>query len=384
MNSRMLLAAALCVLGLTGCLPRQPGARLLLPEHGLLSGRASVVRHRPDGTVLVNGVPFFPFGFYHVSWARGGAIPQRQEDVRRIGTAGFNLLVTEPINDQDVADYEAFLDTAQRSGVYVLTYGLGPATVQEVDHYPAVLGFQLADDSNALVTPAEVRKRHQTIKALAPDKLTYISLSVGYDRPEQQYFGLSDMVGNQSYPIGLDDIAVTYRVMRSAVQTSLSTGTVPLANLQTFAWKPGQPPPSSTELRNMTYQALMAGVKGVVYYAYRAREVDLNREPRLWDAARQLAREVALLSPALLNGARTELEGGTGTQPLVVQFRGQGGDYLLALNNSRTERRDVNLRLPAAPRHLRSVVGHARTLRLNGQTVTGRLAPLEVVVYRLE
>ncbi|EYB69480.1 carbohydrate-binding CenC domain-containing protein [Deinococcus phoenicis] len=328
-------------------------------------------------------MPFFPFGFYHVSWAERGTSQQRQEDVRKIGGGGFNLMVTEPINDQDAAGYGAFLDTAQRSGVYVMTYGLSPAAAKTVEHYPAVLGFQLADDSNVLVTPAEIRQRHQAIKAVAPSKLTYISLAVGYDRPERQYFGVSDMVGNQSYPIGRDDISVTYPVMQSAVQSALARNTVPLANLQTFGWRRGQAP-NEVELRNMTYQALMAGVKGIVYYAYRSREVDLNHEPRLWNTARQLAREVAVLSPALLGGERVELADGTGTRPLVVRFRGPGGDYLLALNNSRTDRREVQLQLPDAPRRLCSLSGPRKTLRLQGDRLTGRLAPLEVVTYRLE
>lgn len=386
---RPLLSLALLTCLLTGCapttdpLPRPLPVTLLAPDPTLLRNDVVNAAHRADGTVTVDGRPLFPLGFYHISWAAGGTIAQRRADVCRLGASGFNLMATEPINDEDVATYRDFLDLARQCGVYVLSYGLKTNTVNAIKSHPAVLGFKLADDSNALVSPGEVRKRNLSMKKLAPDKLTYISLSVGYNRPETPYFGTSDLVGNQSYPVGNDDINVTYRVMRSAVQSALAQRSVPIANLQTFSWGKGKPLPSPAELRNMTYQAVMAGVKGILYYAYRSQEVDLNREPRLWGEAQALAREIALLSPALLESRRTELSSGNGKQPVVVVFQGTGGHYLLALNNSRRERQKVSLALPGRPDEWRSVSGRPSALRVSGVQVTGELAPLEVAVYRL-
>lgn len=354
----------------------------LAPDPTLLARPSTEIGHRADGTVLVEGRPFFPLGFYHVSWAGGGTVEGRREDLRRLSEAGFNLMVTEPINDRDVSDFEQTLNAAQRSGVYVMSYGLGDAAVRRVGHHPAVLGFKLADDSNVLVRADEVRRRHTQLKALTPRKLTYISLSVGFGRPETAYFGVSDMVGNQSYPVGSDDIGVTYPVMRSAVESALARRSVPIANLQTFAWG-GKPLPTEAELRNMTYQALMAGVKGIVYYAYRSREVDLGREPRLWRAAGTLAGEIAQLSPALLDGERQELSDGNAGRPLVVVLRGRGGNFLLALNNSRSETRTVTVSLSGVPGGWQVLSGRGKALTRRGAQVSGRLAPLEVVAYRL-
>lgn len=362
---------------------REPAAPVrLAPDPTLLARPSTEIGHRADGTVLVEGRPFFPLGFYHVSWAGGGTVERRREDLRRLSEGGFNLMVTEPINDRDVSDFEQTLNAAQRSGVYVMSYGLGDAAVKRVGHHPAVLGFKLADDSNVLVRADEVRRRHAQFKALSPRKLTYISLSVGFGRPETAYFGVSDMVGNQSYPVGSDDIGVTYPVMRSAVESALARRSVPIANLQTFAWG-GKPLPTEAELRNMTYQALMAGVKGIVYYAYRSREVDLGREPRLWRAAGTLAGEIAQLSPALLEGQRQELSDGNAGRPLVVVLRGRGGNFLLALNNSRTETRTVTVSLSGVPGGWQVLSGRGQALTRRGTQVSGRLAPLEVVAYRL-
>ncbi|CAM3711318.1 hypothetical protein [Deinococcus frigens] len=376
-------SALLCTSLLFSCGFGGVPAATLAPDRTLISSKATQIAHRQDGTVTVNGQPFFPLGFYHVSWADGGTPAQRLSDLKKFSAAGFNLMATEPIDDRDVKNYTRFLKEAQQQGVYVVSYGLSPKMVAATKGYPAVLGFKVADDSNVSVSPAEISKRTQAIKRVTPDKLTYISLSVGYNRPETSYFGVSDMVGNQSYPIGNDDINVTYPVMRSVVDSALARNTVPLANLQTFSWGQGQPAPSPDELRNMTYQALMAGVKGIVYYAYRSKEADLNHQPALWQAAQDLAHEIALLSPALLNSQRSEVSDGRAGRPIVVQLQGCGGRYLLAANNSRTAWQSMDLRLTLRPTKFHSVSGRPGALQASAARITGKLAPLEVAVYQM-
>lgn len=365
---------------LNACTLLSPAPLVMAP--GPQQATETSVAHRQDGTIMINNRPFFPFGFYHVSWAAGGTIDQRLGDLKKLGSSGFNLLITEPLSDQDVTQYSSFLESARSNGVYVLSYGLSLSSVARVEHEPSVLGFKLADDSNALTTPQQILQRRAAIKKIAPNKLTYISLSVGYDRPETRYFGVSDMVGNQSYPIGDDNINVVYNVMRSTVTSALAHNTVPIANLQTFAWSPGRPLPSAQELHNMTYQALMAGVKGVVYYAYRSKEVDLNQQPQLWSELQQLSQQVSLLAPSLLISQRTELADGRASRPLVVTFRGRGGNYLMALNNSRSQLQEVKVKLPGRVL-LTPLFGTDADLTVSTQTVQGHLKPLEVAIYSL-
>ena len=364
-------------------LPERP---LLAPDPRLaLAGHAPLeVTRRDDGTVLVGGEPFFPLGFYYLPWAQGGTAAQRSLDLQQFERGGFNLMATEPANDQDVSTYAQFLDQAQEHGIFVLSYGLSLHTVSQIAHHPAVLGFKIADDSNAQLTPAQVLARNLSTKRLSPDKLTYISLSVGEGRPETGYFGMADMVGNQRYPVGNDDIGVTYHVMRSAVQSAQARRSVPVANLQTFSWGRGKPAPTAAELRNMSYQALMAGVKGVIYYAYRAREVNLGREPRLWAGAQSVAREIAQVAPALLGGERSELSDGRSGRPVIVRFSGAGGSYLMALNNSRTRRQKVDLSLGTPPELWLPLDRQSGGLALSGAQVSGELAPLQVAVYHLD
>ena len=379
MTTRILCFSIIALISLDACVTR---ATLLAQDPGPQRGVETNVSHRVDGTILINDRPFFPFGFYHISWANRGTTEQRQSDVKKLGSAGFNTVFTDLINDKDILHYNSFLNAAQTYGVYILT-PMTNAMIPLISHQPSLLGVALADDANVNTTPDSIRQLNSVVKKLAPNKLTYISLFLALDRPEIPYFGLSDMVANQSYPIGNDNIEVVYQVMNSTVKSALSHNNVPIANLQTFAWQPNKPIPSPQELNNMTYQALMAGVKGVIYYAYRSKEIDLNKQPQTWNALERLAREVQTLSPVLLSGVRTELSDGQDERPLAVTFTGPAGNYFIALNTNRTQTRLVNIKLPDIKLRLRAVFGTRARLSAKDGVVQGQLSPLEVAIYKM-
>lgn len=388
LRQRTVITASVLAALLSGCQMVQPGTsvvRPLAPDTRLQAAQHTSVSLRPDGTVLVDGRSFFPFGFYHVSWAWQGTPERRAQDLRRIAQSGFNLMITEPVNDQDNDAFASVLDQAQQVGLFIIPYGLSPQNERRVLQHPALLGFKVADDVNAHYTPQQAAERSARFKALSPDKLTYLSLSVGQERPETPYFSAADLIGNQSYPIGNDDIGVTYRMMRSAVQSARAQGNVPIANLQSAFWGVSKPTPA--EVRNMTYQALLAGARGIVYYAYRAPEVDLNAEPFLWRSLQALSGEVAQLAPLLLDGELMTLQSGDGKEPLAAYIRGQtaAGEwqgYLVAVNTSRKESRQVRFELPESPTRWEALGGD-RALRREGGGVQGQLAPLQVTVIRV-
>ncbi|RTR26856.1 hypothetical protein [Deinococcus radiophilus] len=363
------------------------GPQLLAPDGRLHTAEATHAQRRPDGTLLINDQPFFPLGFYHISWARQGTPEDRLRALGQLSHAGFNLMITDLINDDDSSSFGSTLDFAREEGVFVIPFGMASDMRERIKQHPALLGFKVADDANDQLTPQQVSEKNAEFKASYPDKLTYLSLVVANDRPETDYFGTADLIGNQSYPVGMDNIAVTYQVMRSTVTSAQVNGRVPIATLQSFAWTNRQDPPNPAEVRNMTYQALMAGVKGIVYYAYRSQEVDLISEPVLWRALRDIAQEVALLSPLLLNGKFTILQEDPGG-PLAAYLSGEGHNgemqgYLVALNTSRQQKQTVNVTLPEAPQIWDMVGDSTSALHRTGPQVSGTLRPLEVTVVQV-
>ncbi|WP_261665157.1 hypothetical protein [Deinococcus sp. Marseille-Q6407] len=393
--ARLPVLASLLIAGLSSCQMLQPaatdpgGTALLAPDTQLQEAAATTITHRADGTVLVNGHSFFPFGFYHVSWAWQGTPQRRAQDIQRLAQSGFNLIVTEPVDDQDSASFAGVLDQAQQAGIFVIPYGLSPETQQSIGHHPALLGFKVADDVTTPLAAQQAAGRSEQLRALNPEKLTYLSLAVGQEKPDPALFRTADLIGNQSYPIGNDDISVTYRTMHSAVESALAQGRVPIANLQSSFWGTAKPTPD--EVRNMTYQALLAGAKGVVYYAYRATESDLDGEPFLWRGFQQLSQEVAQLSPLLLDGELLPLshEADITQAPLTAYLRGRDASsqeqgYLIAVNTNRRQTQTVQLQLPETPTRW-DTVGSVitATLEHSGEAVTGTLAPLQVTVVRM-
>lgn len=357
---------------LTGCAPLRPAVWTVEARQTRVTASG--------GRVLVNGRPFFPFGFYHISWADQGTPQTRLDDLDTLADAGFNVMLTEPVREAET-EMPPLLARAQRRGVMILAHGIQPRFVRELAGQPALLGFTLMDDSNYNSTPPAVADLQATYKALAPDKLTGITLAVANDRPESGFFGVSDSVSNMSYPIGgTDEIAVVYGVMRQTVVQAARRGVVPLATLQTFAW-PGQRRPTPAELRNMTYQAVVAGVKGVVYYSYRSGGNRVTDDGPLWQETRNLAAEMRVLSPTLLSAGRRELTPDTAGQPVrAVQFSGAGGSYLLVVNTT-PRPQPLRLDLPRV-RSLRPLFGTATPDFGRGQ-LGGTLEALGVQVFEV-
>ena len=355
---------------LSGCAAQGPSGWYVDAPRTQIRVQASGMR--------INGQPFFPFGFYHVSWADQGTPKQRLDDLVTIARGGFNTVMTEPIASQ--AELPVLLQLARREKLYVLAHNITPGEARQLTAQPALLGFTLMDDSNDNSSPQAIAKLQATYKALAPDKLTAITLSLAENRPENGFFGVSDAVSNLSYPIGTnDELGVVYGVMRQTVTQAEARGVIPLASLQTFAW-PGKRYPTAAELRNMTYQAVMAGVKGVSYYSFRSGGNRLTDHPALWSAAQAMALQLRVLAPSLLEGKRREWTQANNSLIKAVSFSGPRSAYLLVLNTSPRPQL-VQLKVPLSKA---SALFERATLRLSGGRLSGTLAGLGVQVLRVE
>ncbi|WP_407541855.1 hypothetical protein Q0M94_20465 (plasmid) [Deinococcus radiomollis] len=345
-----------------------------------LNGTQTQVGIQPNGSIRVNGQAFFPFGFYHISWADEGTAGQRLNDLNTIANAGFNVMLTEPIKDTN-QEMLPLLKLAEQKKLFILAHNVQPTSVKLLAQQPSLLGFTLMDDSNYNSSPAVVARLQDTYKSLAPHKLTSITLAVASDRPESGFFGVSDSVSNMSYPIGgTDELGVIYQVMRQTVKESQARGVVPLASLQTFAW-PQRRWPSGPELRNMTFQAVMAGIKGIAYYSYRSDGNLITDHPDLWDTAQSMAQQVRQLSPSLLNGERRELKpDGQNPSLLAVEFLGPSARYLIALNTS-SQAQAFGMTL-SDTRTLRPLFSDSGMV-FNSGRLKGTMGPLAVQVYEV-
>jgi hypothetical protein len=342
---------------------------------------------RSDGTILVNGEPFFPIGFYHVSW--GSSASDLVRDMNIMADAGFNIMHASQTPSNN---YGSFLDEANRRKVYIVTE-FGEDRLKVVNQYknkPAVFGWNIADDiDNGNTTREQVQERHNQLKSADPNHLTYVS---GYKRTTQpapnigNYADIPDVVAMQSYPISVDILGAVYVTMANAVDAAKPYNRPIIGNVQSFKWyHSGARVPTAKEARNMTYQALAAGVKGIIYYTFYDSSNYLPNYTDAWNEYKTLVPEIKQLSPIFLNGKLTRVN--TGIQSVYASYwEYQNKIYVIAVNVLSDQSRNITIKLPAdaATQATAMFANRPNGLVVNNGSLTGTILAQDVHVYVLD
>jgi hypothetical protein len=290
---------------------------------------------RTDGAIVADGRPFFPVGFYHVSWGKDRMGDDARADFRAIAAGGFDFL--HPTIDLRPGCAET-LDLAAREGMWVIPEVNARVLERVIARHrdaPAILAWNVGDDVTGEASVEEVRKRCERVKALSPRHLTYAS---AYNSGEkwigkpgaEAWFGAGvDLLGMQSYPVpwapehgrhgGFDYApgphakgnfrARVYYGMRRTVDQARAAGKHGvIANLQCFRWnREGEKWrwPTPDELENMTWQAVAAGVNGILYYTYYDESTFVPDRPAIWGRVKRIRTDLETLEPVLVGGTRT-------------------------------------------------------------------------------
>ena len=345
-----------------------------------------IVETRVDGTTVIDKKPFFPFGFYHVSWE--STAQERKSALGDIAAAGFNTIHASPTN---LEDYGEFLDEAEGLGVYVLTEQNSIGLLNLINAFkqkPAVLGWNIADDvDNGKLVPPEVLKFDQQVKLAAPHHITYIS---GYSNKIKEFGNCADVLAMQSYTIGNgnDEISLTYDRISLARDAVSPDKKAVYANLQAFAWqntKKGESHPirlpTFDEVRNMTYQALLAGAKGIIYYTYHDEDWNLSSYPALWAGMKTLVPEIKAISSLVLNGQLNKID--VGVEKVIAGMWREPNQSLIVIINGSYEHQEVSIAIPSKITQLKRMFENPPdNLALNGTRLSGFLKPLDVAVYQ--
>ena len=282
----------------------------------------------------VNGKPYFPIGIYHVGL----------KDLPKARKLGFNCFQGWGNNQKQAREN---LDAAQKNDMMVLLElssflrgkfrpeALGKM-IDELKSHPALLTWYTVDEPHGDLQLSWAKQAFADIVARDPYHPIYLVMcSPGsFDR-----FGLTtDILAVDPYPIPRQSVRQVTNWMeraQSAVQGSKPIWMIP----QVFNWsayredKTGRVP-TPTELRNMTYQSLAWGAKGVVYFPWAAprNASGLLHEPALLGSIGKLNAELAELGPQLLAGKRTMLATGKDQAFVAGSFQLKDRVLVLAVN----------------------------------------------------
>ena len=346
---------------------------------------------RFSGTLLKNGEPFFPVGLY---WLRSEMLREARrlkfnsgDYYYRLGPEEIAQLMEDAAGEGlgillELSDFIRGREVPDHAGI--------DTVVSRYRVHPALLAWYLIDEpAETGVEPSVTRAIYERVKELDPYHPVYLV----NNRPHlyEAHIGGADIVGVDPYPIPKYPITRVRDYVQEATWSSRGEKPVWLV-AQAFGGVEHWPrAPTPVELRNMVYQGLVQGAKGVFFYRF-CQEQERHIQPEaLWREVRSLATELKELTPALVTpdweadggfGLREELSAGAGVDVMLKKVDGEY--YLFAVN----------------------VTGQRRTLRFGGlgltrfsdveplhqapepHVVDGRLevnlAPLGVGVYRLK
>lgn len=342
------------------------------------------------GTLLRNGAPFFPVGLY---WLRSEMLA----DARRLRfNSGDYYYRYEP------SEIAALMEGAADEGLGILLElsdyirrrdepdlaGIDSVVAQYRAH-PALLAWYLIDEPGETgVAPEVTTALYRRVAEMDPYHPVYLV----NNRPHlyAAHIGAADILAIDPYPIPKYPITRVREYVQEAVWSSRGEKPVWLV-AQAFGGVEHWPrAPTPVELRNMVYQGLVQGAKGVLFYRFcQAQERHIQPE-ELWREVCRLAAELRELTPALISpdwqfpirGDGGELSRVAGVDVMLKQMA--EGYYLFTVNVT-DRRRTVPLSEMALPPFDEAVPLHGAP---EPGWVDGRLrlslAPLQAAVYRLK
>jgi hypothetical protein len=367
--------------------PPSPGTEVVLDDEGIC---------------YVGGEPFLPLGLYHVSEPVANLVSQQNEgmglppltleamldDVR---SKGFNCFV----RGWGMPSRE-FMDLAHERGLRVMPEigGWPEDKILEAvrlgrDH-PALLMWYSVDE------PAGDRLKHSLAVRdvfLREDPHHPVGAALNNPALFAKAAGALDVLMPDPYPIERVPISMV-SIHADQAEQARTPGQALWVVPQAFAVHNRWREPTPEELRNMTYQAIVSGARGLVWYAYYTTEshedFGMPRNPKrkqwwypetpLWEYHGKLNAELAGLQDAILapGGARLQ----TSNEAVRALHRKAPERHVAFAINVERESHEVKVSVPeGTPDGKATVLGEDRGVRIEDGSLTDIFEPLAVHVY---
>lgn len=341
---------------------------------------------REDNVLIVEGKPFFPLGFYS---------PLDTEDFKVFKENGFNCFTRYGLLQQPLERIKRWLDECEKAGLKMIPGGLETqedskeTIVEKLDflkNHNATIGWYIPDepDNRGLDVKKMVQGREWT------KEITYKPCMTTFCLPSRfsDYADTVDIFWVDPYPYFKTDggpkktltmVSDWVEKGRKAVKDNKPVWVVP----QIFS---GRPPdervPTYWELRCMSYLGIVAGAKGVIYYAFQPSHDHVKEHPGLWLGVKALGKELSSLNPVLLSPDDSQefiVESSLDIHYLLKEYKNEL--YLFAVNGSEQEGK-VIFTLPAWNKENSiSVFPEARTISLSSGKFSDNFKPYEVHIY---
>ena len=329
----------------------------------ILTGKTNEVKiDRATGGLIVDGLPFFPFGFYCYS-------PVQETLMEEEVVKGFNMISPyQQIEKKSFKERKKYMDRCAALGMKVnynlcsVAGGGGAGSdrqeksddelekllIEEVNsfkNHPALLSWYISDEPVLQGMSIEkLRKVYDTIKQLDP----YHPVSIVFMKPQKsrEYTEALDIIMADPYPIpehNILDVGNTTGNLTKEFFLEKSVWIVPQAFGGGEHWKRE---PTKQELRMISYHAVINQAVGVQYFVRHG----MNSFPKsttAWAECGAIALEVAELTPYLLSGEEGLIIHSSDPDIKVRSFR-KGDRIIILAVNTANEPKEMTISLEDA------------------------------------
>jgi hypothetical protein len=406
---------ALCNLALT--------ASWLIPA--ALSAAPSRVTINSDRVLEINGQKVFPIGFTTPPPPEGKT-PEGKNSIAELAAAGATFLRTgasaEGWNDATLRREQRYMDAAARYGLHCLPYlredacltsEAREAQLREIlnrfkDH-PGLGAWKGDDEPEWAKTPLPPLVRaYQIIKAVDPNHpVVIIHAPRGTVESLRQYNVCGDIVGADIYPISYPPGIHSLRTNRNIslvgdytrTMMEVTEGKMPVWMVLQISWsgvlQPGKTLrfPTFPEERFMTYEAVINGARGLIYFGGNNERAMSPADRQLgwnWTFWKRVLRPVieeigsqSPLYPALVAPNSTLPIKVTGADGMEFCVREAGSDlFVLACKREGVTAKVEFSGVPAWATKAEVLFESPRTVAAQNGKFTDWFGPFEVHVYR--
>ncbi len=313
------------------------------------------VKFDKQGNCLVGGKPFFPIGIFIYAW---------DSLVRpEVLAKQFNTVIYAVTPDQ--------LDSLQADGLMTIPY----ATEEWIAHkdHPAILAWYLDDEPEGHgLTPAYERDYYERTRAADPTRPAGTAHFL-YDSLWNYRF-CDDYTMSDVYPLHRMNIwSMTDHINRLHQIHGQNFPVWPA--IQSFGGTEGYGIPSPAEERAMTYMALAANSKAILYFSYYPSLTET------WAEVGVLVQELKALTPFY---CLPSIEGGHGNTNSWIMTRliRNGASGLLITVNYSYSAQTATITLPAGAPSTLNLPLEGGSIPVTGGSFTADYTPLQVHVYQ--
>jgi hypothetical protein len=391
------------------------------------ASRGHVVTLNTNQVLEIDGRKVFPIGF-SLGPPPEGMTPEGKPALAELAEAGALFVRTGARTNgwsREVIEAEsAYLDAAARHGMFCWPYlrelaSIGPThptreellrkIVTRFRHHPALLAWKGADEPEwgKLPLPPLLRAR-EILRELDPHHpMVTIHAPRGTVESLRPYNDTADILGADIYPVsyppGIHSLSTNKTLGLVGEHTRLirevADGRLPVWMVLQISWsgvlKPGKTLrfPTFPEERFMTYQAIINGARGLVYFGGHNVQAMGPQDARLgwnWTFWRRVLRPVieeigvhSPLAPALVAPDSSLPLRATGATGLEFCAREVGADlFVLACKDGGETARIEFSGLPPGATLGEVLYESPRTVEVKSGRFSDWFAPYEVHVYR--